>query len=212
MVQAAGQLYPSTGPRLGADSKTRRAKREVDRGRLGVDLVDVCRAGHYASQCWGHARCYRHTAHHHRTTTAFVTVSVPRRSGQHTIAELAELFSVSRPTVYRVLERAPWHQHQLVGRQRYVVRPIPYHNCDRPLSFTWCPGDAVPAKLTHSLPVSAGAPAVMNAFSGCVPAGFGPGCGRGAGALGCGHDGSRPARPRPQPGHRSAKRRGRPPA
>ena len=28
------------------------------------------------------------------------------RSGQHTIAELAELFSVSRPTVYRVLERA----------------------------------------------------------------------------------------------------------
>jgi DNA invertase Pin-like site-specific DNA recombinase len=26
--------------------------------------------------------------------------------GQHTIAELAELFSVSRPTVYRVLERA----------------------------------------------------------------------------------------------------------
>lgn len=28
------------------------------------------------------------------------------QSGQHTIAELAELFSVSRPTVYRVLERA----------------------------------------------------------------------------------------------------------
>jgi DNA invertase Pin-like site-specific DNA recombinase len=27
------------------------------------------------------------------------------QSGQHTIAELAELFSVSRPTVYRVLER-----------------------------------------------------------------------------------------------------------
>jgi DNA invertase Pin-like site-specific DNA recombinase len=28
------------------------------------------------------------------------------QSGQHTIADLAELFSVSRPTVYRVLERA----------------------------------------------------------------------------------------------------------
>jgi DNA invertase Pin-like site-specific DNA recombinase len=28
------------------------------------------------------------------------------QSGQHTVAELAELFSVSRPTVYRVLERA----------------------------------------------------------------------------------------------------------
>ena len=28
------------------------------------------------------------------------------QAGQHTIAELAELFSVSRPTVYRVLERA----------------------------------------------------------------------------------------------------------
>jgi hypothetical protein len=28
------------------------------------------------------------------------------QSGQHTITELAELFSVSRPTVYRVLERA----------------------------------------------------------------------------------------------------------
>jgi DNA invertase Pin-like site-specific DNA recombinase len=28
-------------------------------------------------------------------------------SGEHSIAELAELFSVSRPTVYRVLERAP---------------------------------------------------------------------------------------------------------
>ena len=28
------------------------------------------------------------------------------QSGQHTIAELAELFSVSRPTVYRVLDRA----------------------------------------------------------------------------------------------------------
>ena len=28
------------------------------------------------------------------------------QSGQHTIAELAELFSVSRPTVYRALERA----------------------------------------------------------------------------------------------------------
>jgi DNA invertase Pin-like site-specific DNA recombinase len=28
------------------------------------------------------------------------------QSGKHTIAELAELFSVSRPTVYRVLERA----------------------------------------------------------------------------------------------------------
>jgi helix-turn-helix resolvase-like protein len=27
--------------------------------------------------------------------------------GEHSIAELAELFSVSRPTVYRVLERAP---------------------------------------------------------------------------------------------------------
>jgi hypothetical protein len=26
--------------------------------------------------------------------------------GQHTIAELTELFSISRPTVYRVLERA----------------------------------------------------------------------------------------------------------
>ena len=29
-----------------------------------------------------------------------------RRSGEHTIADLAELFSVSRTTVYRVLERA----------------------------------------------------------------------------------------------------------
>jgi DNA invertase Pin-like site-specific DNA recombinase len=29
------------------------------------------------------------------------------QTGQHTITELAELFSVSRPTVYRVLERAP---------------------------------------------------------------------------------------------------------
>ena len=28
-------------------------------------------------------------------------------SGEHSIAELAELFSVSRPTVYRVLEHAP---------------------------------------------------------------------------------------------------------
>jgi DNA invertase Pin-like site-specific DNA recombinase len=28
------------------------------------------------------------------------------QSGKHTIAELAELFSVSRPTVYRMLERA----------------------------------------------------------------------------------------------------------
>jgi hypothetical protein len=28
------------------------------------------------------------------------------RAGDHTIADLAELFSVSRPTVYRVLERA----------------------------------------------------------------------------------------------------------
>ena len=27
-------------------------------------------------------------------------------SGEHSIAELAELFSVSRPTVYRVLERS----------------------------------------------------------------------------------------------------------
>ncbi|WP_449291507.1 helix-turn-helix domain-containing protein [Nonomuraea marmarensis] len=27
-------------------------------------------------------------------------------AGEHTIAELAELFEVSRPTVYRVLERA----------------------------------------------------------------------------------------------------------
>ena len=27
-------------------------------------------------------------------------------AGEHNIAELAELFSVSRPTVYRVLERA----------------------------------------------------------------------------------------------------------
>jgi hypothetical protein len=52
----------------------------------------------------------------------------------------------------------------------------------------------------------------MNAFSGCVPAGFGPGCGRGAGALGCGHDGSRPARPGPRPRRRSARRRGPPSA
>lgn len=28
-----------------------------------------------------------------------------RQSGEHTIADLAELFSVSRATVYRVLER-----------------------------------------------------------------------------------------------------------
>jgi predicted DNA-binding protein YlxM (UPF0122 family) len=28
------------------------------------------------------------------------------QGGKHTIAELAELFSVSRPAVYRVLERA----------------------------------------------------------------------------------------------------------
>jgi DNA-binding MarR family transcriptional regulator len=28
------------------------------------------------------------------------------QAGQHTIADLAELFSISRPTVYRVLERA----------------------------------------------------------------------------------------------------------
>jgi DNA invertase Pin-like site-specific DNA recombinase len=28
-----------------------------------------------------------------------------RAAGEHTIAELAELFEVSRPTVYRVLER-----------------------------------------------------------------------------------------------------------
>ena len=28
------------------------------------------------------------------------------QAGEHTIAELAELFEVSRPTVYRVLERA----------------------------------------------------------------------------------------------------------
>jgi DNA invertase Pin-like site-specific DNA recombinase len=34
-------------------------------------------------------------------------------SGEHSIAELAELFSVSRPTVYRVLERA---QRARVGR------------------------------------------------------------------------------------------------
>ena len=27
----------------------------------------------------------------------------------------------------------PCHQHQLVGRQRYVVRPIPCHNGDQPL-------------------------------------------------------------------------------
>jgi DNA invertase Pin-like site-specific DNA recombinase len=41
-------------------------------------------------------------------------LSVPRQAhlvklhsaGEHTIAELAELFEVSRPTVYRVLERA----------------------------------------------------------------------------------------------------------
>jgi hypothetical protein len=44
----------------------------------------------------------------------------------------------------------------------------------------------------------------MNAFSGGVPAG----CGRGARALGCGPDGSRPARPGPRPGRRSAKRPG----
>jgi DNA invertase Pin-like site-specific DNA recombinase len=31
-------------------------------------------------------------------------------SGEHTIADLAELFSVSRPTVYRVLERARMQQ------------------------------------------------------------------------------------------------------
>ncbi|CAM5539001.1 hypothetical protein KAURM247S_05965 [Kitasatospora aureofaciens] len=28
------------------------------------------------------------------------------QAGEHTIADLAELFSVSRPTMYRVLERA----------------------------------------------------------------------------------------------------------
>ena len=42
-----------------------------------------------------------------------------------------------------------------------------------------------------------------------------PGSGEGAGAaqrLGCGHDGSRPARPGPRSGRRSARRRGRPPA
>jgi len=32
------------------------------------------------------------------------------QAGEHTIAELAELFSVSRPTVYRVLERARGEQ------------------------------------------------------------------------------------------------------
>ena len=31
-------------------------------------------------------------------------------AGEHTIAELAELFSVSRPTVYRVLERSRTEQ------------------------------------------------------------------------------------------------------
>jgi DeoR/GlpR family transcriptional regulator of sugar metabolism len=35
------------------------------------------------------------------------TPAVPelQAAGEHTIAELAELFAVSRPTVYRVLER-----------------------------------------------------------------------------------------------------------
>jgi hypothetical protein len=55
-------------------------------------------------------------------------------------------------------------------------------------------------------------PTRVPAFSGCAPARFGPGCGRGAGALGSECDRSRPARPGPHRGRRSARRRARPPA
>jgi DNA invertase Pin-like site-specific DNA recombinase len=40
------------------------------------------------------------------------------RAGEHTIAELAELFSVSRPTVYRVLERSSEPHRSLRAERR----------------------------------------------------------------------------------------------
>ena len=59
---------------------------------------------------------------------------------------------------------------------------------------------------------TAGRHRASQAFSAGAPAGFGPACGRGAGALGFEHDGSRPAPPGPRPGRRSARRHGPPPA
>ena len=48
------------------------------------------------------------------------------QSGQHTIAELAELFSVSRPTVYRVLERARGTSTSLsAGNAPSAARSLP---------------------------------------------------------------------------------------
>jgi hypothetical protein len=47
------------------------------------------------------------------------------QGGKHTIVELAELFSILRPTVYRVLERARDTSHQPVGRRHHVALKIP---------------------------------------------------------------------------------------
>jgi DNA invertase Pin-like site-specific DNA recombinase len=74
------------------------------------------------------------------------------QGGKHTIAELAELFSVSRPTVYRVSERARDTSTSLSAgdRDRASVRPaggpagrsglaaVPPRRLDRP------PGNNVP--------------------------------------------------------------------
>lgn len=51
------------------------------------------------------------------------------QSGQHTIAELAELFSVSRPTVYLVLERARTSQRD--RRDRRDRRQLPVAPAER---------------------------------------------------------------------------------
>ena len=47
------------------------------------------------------------------------------QGGKHTIAELAELFSVSRPTVYRVLERARGTSTSLSAGNATSYGPFP---------------------------------------------------------------------------------------
>ena len=50
----------------------------------------------------------------------------------------------------------PRHQHQLVGRQRYVVRPIPCHKGDRPLVAPRCPADALACEADAFPPLALG--------------------------------------------------------
>jgi hypothetical protein len=110
-----------------------------------------------------------------------------------------------------------WQAPAALGRER----PIPCHNSDQPLAVTLVSvrhgslrSRRIPCHLPRSATHSRAAnsrPARASQHSACAPAGFEPGCERGAGALGSEHDGSRPAPPGQHPGRRSARRHGPPP-